>query len=48
MAFGRCRKRRGGTPTGERVPLDAQPHPLDAASLKQMRLPAFYFLFICA
>jgi hypothetical protein len=25
----------------------AQPHPLDAAPVKQMRLPAFRFLFIC-
>jgi hypothetical protein len=33
VALGRPRKRRGGTPTGERVPLDAPPHPHDAATL---------------
>jgi hypothetical protein len=44
VAFGRCRKCRGGAPTGERVPLDARLHPHDAATLKHMRLPAFRFL----
>jgi hypothetical protein len=46
VAFGRCRKRRGGTPEGERVAFDARPHPDGAVSLKQMRLPAFCFLYL--
>jgi hypothetical protein len=45
VVFGRCRKRRGGTPEGERVPLDARSHPYDAAHCN-MRLPAFRFLYL--
>jgi len=43
VAFGRDRKRRGGTPTGERATLRALPCPL-ARQHERLRLPAFCFL----
>ena len=41
----RLNESRGGAPKGERIPLDAQPHPYDAAKgrlrLSALRLPSF-------
>jgi hypothetical protein len=45
VAFGRCRKRRGGTPEGERAAFSARRARM-VRPLKQMRLPAFRFLFL--
>jgi hypothetical protein len=40
-------KSRGGTPTGERVPLARAPHPL-MRNIKHMHLPAFRLPFCCS
>jgi hypothetical protein len=46
VAFARCSKCRGGTPTGERAAFSARPHPFDAdGRIRVCRRLAFLYLF---